>query len=100
VRPANHANHAGRNDAHLEEALAGLPQASAERSSCGHVPVRAGPSPAPENGPTYQDRSETLVDDASTIVGGCRGEDVDGRTWTCYLGQLAIDHAIIAPGVG
>jgi hypothetical protein len=54
-------------------------------------------SPAVENGTDYRRRTETLVDDGSVIVGGCRGQDAAGRHWTCYLGSRAVTESIIAP---
>jgi len=54
-------------------------------------------SPAVENGTDYRQRAETLVDDGSVIVGGCRGQDAAGRHWRCYLGSRAVTESIIAP---
>ena len=54
-------------------------------------------SPSVENGTNYRQRAETLVDDGSVIVGGCRGQDVAGRHWKCYLGPRAVTESIIAP---
>jgi len=37
---------------------------------------------------------EVLVVDG-TVAGGCIGTDVAGLSWTCYVGQDAVDHEII-----
>jgi hypothetical protein len=36
---------------------------------------------------------------ANVVAGGCRGEDAEGLTWTCYAGQAAVDHGVIGPGL-
>jgi hypothetical protein len=32
---------------------------------------------------------------AGTVAGGCGGLDHDGLTWSCFLGQEAVDRGII-----
>jgi hypothetical protein len=60
-------------------------------------------------GGAYKGRKELIVDDASRIAGGCIGQDDDGRHWTCYVGERAVDEGILVaellgqpsgPGVG
>jgi hypothetical protein len=53
---------------------------------------------------------EPTVDDHHIVNGGCRAQDADGRTWSCYLGQEAVRQKIVSdeflgqkssgPGVG
>jgi hypothetical protein len=40
---------------------------------------------------------EATVDKSSTVNGGCRSLSADGREWSCYLGQAAVDQEIIGP---
>jgi hypothetical protein len=40
---------------------------------------------------------EPTVDAHGTVNGGCRALTADGRQWSCYLGQAAVDQKIIGP---
>ncbi|HWI74571.1 MAG TPA: hypothetical protein VNT55_21600 [Baekduia sp.] len=40
---------------------------------------------------------EPTVDKSGTVNGGCRSLTADGREWSCYLGQTAVDQKIIGP---
>lgn len=42
----------------------------------------------------YTGTKEVLVV-AGNVAGGCIGLDAVGMTWTCYVGQDAVDHEII-----
>jgi hypothetical protein len=42
---------------------------------------------------------EPTVDPHGTVNGGCRSLDADGRTWSCYLGQAAVDQQIVGPAL-
>ena len=44
----------------------------------------------------YTDAAELFVDKDLNIAGGCRGQSADGLKWTCYLGQRAVDEAILS----
>jgi hypothetical protein len=44
----------------------------------------------------YTGAAELFVDKDLNIAGGCRGQSADGLTWTCYLGQRAVDEEILA----
>ena len=50
-------------------------------------------APAPEI-PNFLDAKESLVI-GGRVAGGCLGLDRGGMTWQCYIGQSAVDHAII-----
>jgi hypothetical protein len=39
------------------------------------------------------------VDANSRIDGGCVSVSKDGRAWDCYLGEAAVTHEIIGPGL-
>ena len=40
---------------------------------------------------------EPTVDDTKHVNGGCRSLRADGREWSCYIGQAAVDQKIIGP---
>lgn len=44
----------------------------------------------------YTGAAELFVDKDLNIAGGCRGQSADGLKWTCYLGQRAVDEAILS----
>lgn len=44
----------------------------------------------------YTGSAELIVDDTSHISGGCRGVDVEGLHWTCYVGERAVEEQILA----
>jgi hypothetical protein len=50
-------------------------------------------APAPEIS-NFLDAKETLVI-GGRVAGGCLGLDRDGMSWDCYVGQDAVDRAII-----
>jgi len=50
-------------------------------------------APAPEIS-NFLDAKESLVI-GGRVAGGCLGLDRGGMTWQCYVGQSAVDHAII-----
>ncbi len=50
--------------------------------------------PAPEVS-DFTGTKEVLVVDGKA-AGGCLGLDAAGMTWTCYVGQDAVDHEIIS----
>lgn len=39
-----------------------------------------------------------VVDDASTVSGGCVSTSVDATRFTCYVGQAAVDQGVVAAG--
>ncbi len=41
---------------------------------------------------------EPTVDATKHVNGGCRSESVDGRKWTCYVGEEAVKQQIIGAG--
>jgi hypothetical protein len=43
------------------------------------------------------DFSIEVVDDTSHVSGGCRATTPDGLSWTCYLGQVAVDKGFVHP---
>ena len=44
----------------------------------------------------YTGSAQLIVDETSHINGGCRGVDAEGLHWTCYVGQRAVDEAILS----
>jgi hypothetical protein len=54
-------------------------------------------APAPEISDFLGTREVIAID--GRVAGGCIGLDHAGMTWDCYVGQDAIDHAIIGPGL-
>jgi hypothetical protein len=66
-------------------------------------------APAPEVS-DWKGTVEPTVDKNKHVNGGCRSLASDGKEWECYLGQKAVDEAIIgqnflgdfapSPGVG
>jgi hypothetical protein len=40
---------------------------------------------------------EPTVDATKHVNGGCRSLRADGREWTCYVGQAAVEQKIIGP---
>ena len=48
---------------------------------------------------SYRGAKFQTVDAEMRIDGGCIGISDDGRTWDCYLGELAVEHDILSPGV-
>jgi hypothetical protein len=68
-----------------------------------------GSAPSADSGiPDYTGTKEVLVVEG-LVAGGCIGQDADGMTWDCYLGQDAVEMEIITrdflgepagPGVG
>jgi hypothetical protein len=40
---------------------------------------------------------EPTVDETKHVNGGCRSLRADGREWSCYIGQAAVDQKIIGP---
>jgi hypothetical protein len=52
--------------------------------------------PTQERLDDYTGAAELFVDKNLNIAGGCRGQSADGLKWTCYLGQRAVDEAILA----
>jgi hypothetical protein len=44
----------------------------------------------------YTNAAELFVDQDLNIAGGCRGQSVDGLSWTCYLGQRAVAEDILS----
>ena len=44
----------------------------------------------------YTGAAELFVDKDLNIAGGCRGKSADGLKWTCYVGQRAVDEAILS----
>jgi hypothetical protein len=51
--------------------------------------------PTQERLDDYTGAAELFVDKDLNIAGGCRGQSADGLKWTCYLGQRAVDEAIL-----
>jgi hypothetical protein len=54
-------------------------------------------APAPEFS-NYLGAKELVVI-AGSVAGGCIGLDQDGMTWSCFLGQNAVDHEILDKGL-
>lgn len=54
-------------------------------------------APTEEVQDSYLGTLEPIVDEASVVNGGCRGEDAAGLHWTCYLGERAVTEGIIGP---
>jgi hypothetical protein len=48
---------------------------------------------------SYRGAKFETVDADDRIDGGCVGVSDDGTVWTCYLGELAVEHDILDPGV-
>ena len=44
----------------------------------------------------YTNAAELFVDEHINIAGGCRGQSADGLSWTCDVGQRAVDEAILS----
>ena len=44
----------------------------------------------------YTGAAEVIVDETSHVNGGCRSIDAEGLRWTCFVGQRAVDEAIIS----
>lgn len=40
--------------------------------------------------------AELFVDELLNIAGACRGQSADGLSWTCDVGQRAVDEAILS----
>ena len=51
--------------------------------------------PAPLGGLDMTGYVTEIVDDTSHVSGGCRSIAPDALTWTCYVGQAAIDQQIV-----
>jgi len=48
---------------------------------------------------SYMGAKFQTVDADKRIDGGCVGASDDGRTWDCYLGELAVEHGILDQGL-
>jgi len=48
---------------------------------------------------SYRGSKFQTVDADKRIDGGCIGSSDDGTVWNCYLGELAVEHDILDPGV-
>jgi hypothetical protein len=53
--------------------------------------------PAPEVS-DWKGTVEPTVDASKHVNGGCRSLASDGRTWQCYIGQVAVEQKIIGTG--
>jgi hypothetical protein len=48
---------------------------------------------------SYRGAKFQTVDADKRIDGGCIGASDDGTRWDCYLGELAVEHDILSPGL-
>ena len=48
---------------------------------------------------SYRGTKVASVDAAGKIDGGCVATSDDGRAWTCYLGNLAVQSGVIDSGL-
>lgn len=48
---------------------------------------------------SYRGAKFQTVNADKRVDGGCIGASDDGTIWTCYLGELAVTHDILDPGV-
>lgn len=46
----------------------------------------------------YTAMIQSIVDDDSKVVGGCRASDAPGMHWTCYVGQRAVAAGVLGEG--
>lgn len=46
---------------------------------------------------SYRGTKVQTVDAEKRVDGGCVSTSHDGRTWECYVGELAVDRGIISP---
>ncbi len=60
-----------------------------------HCTLASAPAPEVSN---WKGTVEPTVNAAKRVNGGCRSLASDGREWECYIGQAAVDQAIIGKG--
>ena len=61
-----------------------------------HCTVPGGPDKSVESLDSYKGTIEVLSSDDLVVSGGCRGQDVAGTKWICYVGQRAVDEGMIS----
>jgi hypothetical protein len=59
-----------------------------------HCLLSAAPTGLVILGP-YTDTKVATVDAQSHVNGGCVATSADGRSWDCYIGQLAVERGIV-----
>jgi hypothetical protein len=48
---------------------------------------------------SYRGTKVQTVDGNDRVDGGCIAISDDGRIWTCYVGELAVERGVLSPGV-